>query len=220
MNAFQYQLIAVFSMMSFSFIKQHGVSCKALITIYSSIHKGIDERLLSSYFLLKTPMSEPNYKFPDTKQGIKISGNTINSDLDNLHDSFLHQGHEDKDEDEELIKAVLRRNPLGLLSSSACSDGKVIGKTFSMRADLEDGKQGSSSSSSSGGIGKAVRRAFSKRASSASATNDVAYCRIDHQYDTVPVADDENTIMVARSTKESDNMGNNIIETCRRFFGF
>ncbi|PPD66296.1 hypothetical protein GOBAR_DD36827 [Gossypium barbadense] len=126
-------------------------------------------------------MSVPSYKFQDLKQGIQISVNTINTDLGNLHDSFLHQGHEDKDE--ELIRVVLRQNPLGHLSSSACSDGEVIEKTFSMRADLEDEKQ-------------------------------------HHQYDTVPVADDENTIMVAHSTKESDNMGNKINEACRRFFGF
>ncbi|KAB2065585.1 hypothetical protein ES319_A09G099100v1 [Gossypium barbadense] len=163
-------------------------------------------------------MSVPSYKFQDLKQGIQISVNTINTDLGNLHDSFLHQGHEDKDE--ELIRVVLRQNPLGHLSSSACSDGEVIEKTFSMRADLEDEKQRSSSSSSSSGIGKAMKRAFSKIASSASAANDVVYCRIDHQYDTVPVADDENTIMVAHSTKESDNMGNKINEACRRFFGF
>nr|KJB35351.1 hypothetical protein B456_006G110600 [Gossypium raimondii] len=163
-------------------------------------------------------MSVPSYKFQDSKQGIQISVNTINTDLGNLHDSFLHQGHEDKDE--ELIRVVSRQNPLGRLSSPACSDGKVIEKTFSMRADLEDERQRSPSSSSSSGIGKAMKRAFSKRASSASAANDVVYCRIDHQYDTVPVADDENTIMVAHSTKESDNMGNKIIEACRRFFGF
>ncbi|KAB2012668.1 hypothetical protein ES319_D09G106400v1 [Gossypium barbadense] len=161
-------------------------------------------------------MSVPSYKFQDSKQGIQISVNTINTDLGNLHDSFLHQGHEDKDE--ELIRVVSRQNPLGRLSSPACSDGKVIEKTFSMRADLEDEKQRSPSSSSSG-IRKAMKRAFSKRASSASAANDV-YCRIDHQYDTVPVADDENTIMVAHSTKESDNVGNKIIEASRRFFGF
>ncbi|TYI64776.1 hypothetical protein E1A91_D09G111600v1 [Gossypium mustelinum] len=148
---------------------------------------------------------------------MSISVNTINTDLGNLHDSFLHQGHEDKDE--ELIRVVSRQNPLGRLSSPACSDGKVIEKTFSMRADLEDEKQRSPSSSSSG-IGKAMKRAFSKRASSASAANDVVYCRIDHQYDTVPVVDDENTIMVAHSTKESDNVGNKIIEASRRFFGF
>ncbi|KAH1090844.1 hypothetical protein J1N35_018101 [Gossypium stocksii] len=160
-------------------------------------------------------MSVPSYKFQDSKCGIQSSVNTINTDLGNLHDSFLHQGHEDKDA--EVIRVVLRQNPLGRLSSSACSDGKVIEKTFSMRADLEDEKQRSSSSSA---IGRAMKRAFSKRASSASAANDVVYCRIDHQYDAVPVADDENTIMVAHSTKESGNMGNKIIEACRRFFGF
>ncbi|XVF05216.1 hypothetical protein REPUB_Repub05bG0152900 [Reevesia pubescens] len=102
-------------------------------------------------------MSIPNYKFQGTKHGIQISVNTINStDLDHLHDSFLHQGHQNEEvdeEEEELIRVVLRRKPLGL---SACFnglkaekqnhelDGKVR-KTFSMRVDQDDEKQSSSS---------------------------------------------------------------------------
>lgn len=43
-------------------------------------------------------MSILNYKFQDLKQGILINVNIINTDLDNFHDSFLCQGHEDDEE--------------------------------------------------------------------------------------------------------------------------
>ncbi|KAL4282952.1 hypothetical protein GQ457_16G008460 [Hibiscus cannabinus] len=135
-------------------------------------------------------MSIPNYKFQDTKQGIQINVNTINTDLDHLRDSFLHQGHE------ELIRDVLRRRPLGLSAAAA--------------ADLEDKQQSSSSS----GIEKAVRRVFSMKAPSvsASATGTEFYRRLDHhEYDAVAVADEENTNMEIHTQK-----GNKILEACRR----
>ncbi|KAL4297112.1 hypothetical protein GQ457_12G027580 [Hibiscus cannabinus] len=132
-------------------------------------------------------MSIPNYKF----QGYV---NTINTIPDHLHDSFLHGEHQDDDE-EELIGFVLERKPLSL--SAPCSNGKLIGKTFSVRADLEDEKQSSSSS--------AVRRVFSMSGSA----NQV-YRRLDH-----PVADEENTSIEVHTQK-----GNKILQTCRRFFGF
>ncbi|KAK8601733.1 hypothetical protein V6N13_058586 [Hibiscus sabdariffa] len=151
-------------------------------------------------------MSIPNYKSQDSKQGILINVNTINTDPDHLHDSFLHRGHEDDEEkeEEELIRFVLERKPLSLstpATAAACWNGKVIGKTFSVRADLEDEKQ---SSSSSAGIEKAVRRVFS----SASANH--VYRRLHH-----PVADEENTSIEVHTQK-----GNKILGTCRRFFGF
>ncbi|KAK8695647.1 hypothetical protein V6N13_000798 [Hibiscus sabdariffa] len=157
-------------------------------------------------------MSIPNYKFQDTKQGIQINVNTINTDLDHLRDSFLHQGHEEEEEEEEeLLRDVLRRKPLGLsAAAAACSNDKVIGKTFSTRADLEDKQQSSSSSSSSSGIEKAVRRVFSMRASSVSgsATATEVYRRLDHHgYDSVAVADEENTNMEIHTQK-----GNKILE--------
>ncbi|MBA0618479.1 hypothetical protein Godav_027818 [Gossypium davidsonii] len=82
-----------------------------------------------------------------------------------------------------------------------------------MRVDLDDEKQSllsSSSLSSSSRIGKAMKRALS-----ISSTNDVVYCRIAHQYDSVPVVEDEITIMVVHIQKESDKMGNKILEACR-----
>ncbi|KAK8598675.1 hypothetical protein V6N13_094638 [Hibiscus sabdariffa] len=156
-------------------------------------------------------MSIPNYKFQDTKQGIQINVNTINTDLDHLRDPFLHQGHE---EEEEFIRDVLRRKPLGLSAAAACSNDKVIGKTFSTRADLEDKQQNSSSS----GIEKAVRRVFSMKAPSVSVSAMATefYRRLDHhEYDAVAVADEENTNMEIYTQK-----GNKILEACRRFFGF
>ncbi|KAK8683360.1 hypothetical protein V6N13_039422 [Hibiscus sabdariffa] len=144
-------------------------------------------------------MSIPNYKF----QGYV---NTINTDPDHLHDSFLHGEHQDdeeKEEEEKLIRFALERKPLSL--SAPCSNGKMIGKTLSVRADLEDEKQ---SSSSSAGIEKTVRRVFSMSGSSASANQ--VYRRLDH-----PVADEENTSIEVHTQK-----GNKILETCRRFFGF
>ncbi|EOY33514.1 hypothetical protein QQP08_026320 [Theobroma cacao] len=164
--------------------------------------------------------SVPNYKFQDTKQGIQISVNTISTDLDHLHDSFLHQGREEEeeqDEEEELIRVVLRRNPSGL---STCFDGfraekqnreldGKVRKTFSMRADQEE-KQSSSA------VERAVRRAFSMRAS---ASVNQVYRRMDHHYDPVPVGDEENTVML-QAEAESDKKRNKILEACRRFFGF
>ncbi|XWS52845.1 hypothetical protein CRYUN_Cryun11dG0107300 [Craigia yunnanensis] len=170
-------------------------------------------------------MSIPNYKFQGTKQGLQISVNTIHTDLDHLNDSFLHQGYEEEEEDdeEELIRVVLRRKyPSGL---SACFDGlradqkqkceldSKVRKTFSMRATEEDEKQSSSV------VERAVRRAFSMRASSAS-VNEV-YRRIDHQYDPVPVGDEEiNTTMVQTEIEPDKKRKNKILEACKRFFGF
>ncbi|XVF69125.1 hypothetical protein PTKIN_Ptkin11bG0055700 [Pterospermum kingtungense] len=177
-------------------------------------------------------MSIPNYKFQGTKQG-----HHINTDLDRVNDSFLdqYQGYEaEEDDEEELIRVVLRRKyPSSGLScfhglradqkqKLELDDGKVR-KTFSMRSSAEEDEKQIGSSSV---VERAVRRAFSMRASSAS-VNEV-YRRIDHHYEPVPVGDHhqeefkkimvETELVEPADHKKRNN--NKILDACRRFFGF